>query len=53
MKYKAKGLYVCCINNPILDTYIYKVESFDGTKQELSANIITENMFTSIDEEDN
>ena len=38
-------------DNPILDTHIYKVEYYNGSKQALSANVIAENMFASIDEE--
>jgi hypothetical protein len=38
-------------NNPILDTRMYEVEFVDGHKQALSANVIAENMFASVDEE--
>ena len=37
--------------NPILDTRMYEVEYADGYKQALSANVIAENMFASVDEE--
>ena len=36
--------------NPILDTRMYEVKYADGYKQALAANIIAENMFTSVDE---
>ena len=38
-------------DNPILDTRMYEVEFADGQKQSLSANVIAENMFASVDEE--
>ena len=38
-------------DNPILDTCINKVESYNRSKQALSADVIAENMFTSVDEE--
>eukprot|EP00546_Thalassionema_frauenfeldii_P011116 CAMPEP_0178911100 /NCGR_PEP_ID=MMETSP0786-20121207/9490_1 /TAXON_ID=186022 /ORGANISM="Thalassionema frauenfeldii, Strain CCMP 1798" /LENGTH=89 /DNA_ID=CAMNT_0020583475 /DNA_START=46 /DNA_END=312 /DNA_ORIENTATION=+ len=38
-------------DNPILDTRMYEVEFFDGSKQALSANVIAENLFASVDEE--
>lgn len=38
-------------SNPILDTRMYEVEFTDGYKQSMSANIIAENMFASVDEE--
>ena len=40
-------------DNPILDTRMYKVEFMDGTKQSLSANYITENVFTQVDQDGN
>ena len=33
------------INNPLLDTCIYEVELPDGSVEELSANMISENLF--------
>jgi len=36
-------------NNPILDTRMYEVEYADDHKQALSANVIAENLFTSVD----
>mmetsp|Transcript_26808 Transcript_26808/g.40563 ORF Transcript_26808/g.40563 Transcript_26808/m.40563 type:complete len:138 (-) Transcript_26808:449-862(-) len=38
-------------DNPILDTRMYEVEYADGSKQALSANVIAENLFASVDEE--
>lgn len=38
-------------NNPILDTCVCEVEFPDGRKQALSANVIAENVFVSVDEE--
>ena len=38
-------------DNPILDTRMHEVEYHDGSKQALSANVIAENMFASVDEE--
>ena len=38
-------------DNPILDSRMYEVEFADGYKQALSANVIAENMFASVDEE--
>ena len=38
-------------SNPILDTRMYEVEFADGFKQAMSANVIAENMFASVDEE--
>ena len=40
-------------DNPILDTRMYEVEFMDGTKQSLSANYITENVFTQVDQDGN
>ena len=37
--------------NPIMDTRMYEVEYTDGFKQAMSANVIAENMFASVDEE--
>ena len=39
-------------DNPILDTRMYEVEFANGHKQAFSANVIAENMFASVDEED-
>ena len=38
-------------DNPTLDTRMHEVEYHDGSKQALSANVIAENMFASVDEE--
>ena len=38
-------------NKPILDTRMYEVEYADGHKQALSANVIVENVFASVDKE--
>ena len=38
-------------SNPVLDTRRYEIEFSDGHKQTISANMIAENMFASIDEE--
>ena len=38
-------------NNPILDTRMYELEFVDGYKQAVSANLIAENMFATVDEE--
>ena len=38
-------------NNPMLDTRMYEVEFTDGYKQAMSANVIAENMFATVDEE--
>ena len=38
-------------NNLILDSRMYEVEFADGHKQAMSANVIAENMFASVDEE--
>eukprot|EP00980_Cylindrotheca_fusiformis_P023568 scaffold10617_cov54-Cylindrotheca_fusiformis.AAC.1 len=38
-------------SNPILDSRMYEVEYTDGSKQALSANVIAENMFATVDEE--
>jgi len=38
-------------SNPILDSRMYEVEFADGHKQAMSANLIAENMFASVDEE--
>ena len=38
-------------DNPILDTRMYEVEFADGQQQAMSANVIAENMFASVDEE--
>ena len=38
-------------SNPILDTYIYKVEYLDGHKALSVANTITENIFAQINNE--
>jgi hypothetical protein len=40
-------------NNPLFDTRIYEVEWFDGHKEQLSANIIDENLFAQADQEGN
>ena len=40
-------------DNPILDTRMYEVEFMDGTKQSLSANYITENIFAQVDQDGN
>ena len=40
-------------DNPILDTRIYEVEFMDGTKQSLSANYITINVFAQVDQDGN
>ena len=37
--------------NPIMDTRMYEVEYTNGFKQAMSANVIAENMFASVDEE--
>ena len=37
--------------NPILSTAIYNVESPDGTIHEYSANVIAENLFSSVDDD--
>ena len=37
--------------NPILDTRMYEVKYANGFKQAMSANVIAENMFASVDEE--
>ena len=39
--------------NPILDTRTYNVESADGQTAELSANVITQNIYAMCDTEDN
>ena len=38
-------------SNPVLDKRMYEIEFADGHEQALSANMIAENMFASIDEE--
>ena len=38
-------------DNPIIDTPMYEVKYTDGYKQSLSANVIAENIFASVDEE--
>ena len=40
-------------DNPILDARMYGVEFMDGTKQSLSANYITENVFAKVDQDGN
>ena len=40
-------------DNLILDTRMYEVEFMDGTKQSLSANYITENVFAKVDQDGN
>ena len=40
-------------NNPHLDTRMYEVEFVDGRKQAMSANLIAENMFATVDEQGN
>ena len=50
----ANGLLIGkASDNPILDTRMSKVEYADGDKSTLSANLVAENMFTQIDEEEN
>ena len=38
-------------NNPILDSRIYEVEYCDGYVAAMSANVISENLFTQVDQE--
>ena len=38
-------------SNPILDTRLYDVERADGTRQEIQANVISENLFSQADSE--
>jgi hypothetical protein len=40
-------------NNLILDTRAYKVEWYDGHKEQMFANTIAENLFAQIDDEGN
>ena len=37
--------------NPLLDTRRYIVELYDGTREEISANILAENIMSQVDEE--
>ena len=39
--------------NPILDTIMYEVKYVDGNKDSLTANAISQNMFTQVDNEGN
>ena len=38
-------------NNPFLDSWRYKVEYLDGTKEVLTANIIAENLLAQVDDQ--
>jgi hypothetical protein len=40
-------------NNPILDTWAYKVEWHDGHREQMFANTIAENLFAQVDDEGN
>ena len=50
----ATGFTIGTANeNPILDTRLFEVEYLDGYKASLSANKISENLFSQIDDEGN
>ena len=40
-------------NNPLLDTHEYEVEFIDGLTEAYTANIVTEVMYSQVDEEGN
>jgi hypothetical protein len=40
-------------NNPVLDTWAYEVEWYDGHREQMFANTIAENLFAQVDDEGN
>jgi Reverse transcriptase (RNA-dependent DNA polymerase) len=39
--------------NPLLDTRVYEVEWLDGHREQLTANVVAENLFAQVDQEGN
>ena len=48
LRYKYVLLVVITSDKPILDTLICELEYLDGTKAQLSENVIAENMFAQV-----